>query len=216
MYFLPELYLANRSERRKKGKHRQIFSPTTIILSPATFEKVFGTMNSLGSLAKGVMNRAVSIPSDVNDVVMDNVMPLVDSLADTISNDADIEHYAKGEIRKRKLRTQGRYERPQSTRRYPEKRRVRRRKRIRKEKPGKEDADDRLRNHKIDFFSETMEKYLKHREMLAEGAMKVGQVDEFVSSLAEKIKKVGMEKELNDTVTDDLIAMPKVDILKTD
>ena len=171
-------------------------------------------MNSLGSLAKGVMNRAVSIPSDVNDVVMDNVMPLVDSLADTISNDADIEHYAKGEIRKRKLRTQGRYERPQSTRRYPEKRRVRRRKRIRKEKPGKEDADDRLRNHKIDFFSETMEKYLKHREMLAEGAMKVGQVDEFVSSLAEKIKKIGMEKELNDTATD-LIAMPKVDILKT-
>ena len=215
MYFLPELYLANRSERRKKGKHRQIFSPTTIILSPATFEKVFGTMNSLGSLAKGVMNRAVSIPSDVNDVVMDNVMPLVDSLADTISNDADIEHYAKGEIRKRKLRTQGRYERPQSTRRYPEKRRVRRRKRIRKENP-QEDVDDRLRNHKIDFFSETMEKYLKHREMLAEGAMKVGQVDEFVSSLAEKIKKVGMEKELNDTVTDDLIAMPKVDILKTD
>ena len=173
-------------------------------------------MNSLGSLAKGVMNRAVAIPSDVNDVVMDNVMPLVDSLADTISNDADIEHYAKGEIRKRKLRTQGRYERQQSTRRYPEKRRVRRRKRIRKEKPGKEDADDRLRNHKIDFFSETMEKYLKHREMLAEGAMKVGQVDEFVSSLAEKIKKVGMDKELNDTVTDDLIAMPKVDILKTD
>ena len=204
---------------RREGKKVNInkyFSPTTITLSPATFEKVFGTMNSLGSLAKGVMNRAVSIPSDVNDVVMDNVMPLVDSLADTISNDADIEHYAKGEIRKRKLRTQGRYERPHSTRRYPEKRRVRRRKRIRKEKPGKEDVDDRLRNHKIDFFSETMEKYLKHREMLAEGAMKVGQVDEFVSSLAEKIKKVGMDKELNDTVTDDLIAMPKVDILKTD
>ena len=61
-----------------------------------------------------------------------------------------------------------------------------------------------------------MEKYLKHREMLAEGAMKVGQVDEFVSSLAKKIKNVGMEKELNDTDGTDLIAMPKVDILKTD
>ena len=172
-------------------------------------------MNSLGSLTKGVMNRAVSIPSDINGVVMDNVMPLVDSLAGTISNDAaDIESYAKGEkIRKRKLRTQGRYERPSLTRRYPEKRRVRRRKKIQKEKP-QEDKDGRLRNHKIDFFSETMEKYLKHREMLAESAMKVGQVDEFVKSLAEKIKKVGMEKKLNDTSTD-LIAMPKVDILKT-
>ena len=51
--------------------------------------------------------------------------------------------------------------------------------------------------------------------MLAEGAMKVGEVDEFVSSLAEKIKQVGMEMDLNDTATD-LIAMPKVDILKTD
>lgn len=159
------------------------------------------------------MDRAVSIPGDVNDVVMDNVMPLVDSLADTISNDADIEPDAMGEIRKRKLRTQGGYERPRLTRRYPEKRRVRRRKRIRKEKP-QEDVDDRLKNHKIDFFSETMEKYLEHRKMLAEGAMKVGQVDEFVSSLAEKIKKIGMEKESNDTATD-LIAMPKVDILKT-
>ena len=186
----------------------------TIIHCPATVEKVFGTMNSLGSLAKGVMNRAVAIPSDINDVVMDNVMPLVDSLADTISDDADIiETYATGEIRKRKLRTQGRYERPRLTRRYPEKRRVRRRKRIRKENP--QDVDDRLRNHKINFFSETMEKYMKHREMLAEGAMKVGEVDEFVSSLAEKIKQVGMDMDLNDTATD-LIAMPKVDILKTD
>ena len=201
---------------REKVNIDKYQSPTTIILSPATFEKVFGTMNSLGSLAKGVMNRAVSIPSDINDVVMDNVMPLVDSLADTISNDADITqpYYAKGEIRKRKLRTQGRNEKPRLTQRYPEKRRVRRRKRIRKENP-QEEVDDRLRNHKIDFFSETMEKYLKHRKMLAEGAMKVGQVDKFVSSLAEEIKKVGMEKELNDTDAD-LIAMPKVDILKTD
>ena len=171
-------------------------------------------MNSLGSLTKGAMNRAVSIPGDINGLVMDNVMPLVDSLAGTISDDAaDIASYAKGEkIRKRKLRTQGRYERPSLTQRYPEKRRVRRRKKVRKERP-EEEKDDRLRNHKIDFFSETMEKYLKHREMLAESAMKVGEVDDFVKSLAEKIKKVGgMEKKLNDT---DLIAMPKVDILKT-
>ena len=190
------------------------FSLITVTNSPAAVEKVFGTMNSLGSLAKGVMNRAVSMPGDINDVVMDNVMPLVDSLADTISNDADIETYAKGEIRKRKLRTQGRYGRPGLTRRYPEKRRVRRRKRVRNE-TSLQGVDDRLRNHKINFFSETMEKYLKHREMLAEGAMKVGQVDKFVSSLAKKIKNVGMEKELNDTVTD-LIPMPNVDILKTE
>ena len=50
--------------------------------------------------------------------------------------------------------------------------------------------------------------------------MKVGQVDEFVSSLAEKMKKIGMEtevddKEVNDNATD-LVAMPKMDILRTD
>ena len=50
--------------------------------------------------------------------------------------------------------------------------------------------------------------------------MKVGQVDEFVSNLAEKMKKIGMEtevddKEVNDNATD-LVAMPKMDILRTD
>ena len=34
-------------------------------------------MDSLGSLAQGMMNRAVSIPSGINDVVMENVMPMV-------------------------------------------------------------------------------------------------------------------------------------------
>ena len=53
--------------------------------------------------------------------------------------------------------------------------------------------------------------------------MKVGQVDEFVSSLAEKMKKIGMETEVDDKevneVSDnatDLVAMPKMDILRTD
>ena len=45
-------------------------------------------------------------------------------------------------------------------------------------------------------------------------------MDEFVSSLAEKMKKIGMEtevddKEVNDNATD-LVAMPKMDILRTD
>ena len=58
--------------------------------------------------------------------------------------------------------------------------------------------------------------------------MKVGQVDKFVSSMAEKMKKIGMEtevddkevngkevNEVNDNATD-LVAMPKMDILRTD
>ena len=43
-------------------------------------------------------------------------------------------------------------------------------------------------------------------------------MDEFVSSLAEKMKKIGMETEVNkvnDNATD-LVAMPKMDILRTD
>ena len=134
-------------------------------------------MDSLGSLAQGMMNRAVSIPSGINDVVMENVMPLLESLGDA-GNDADITTDAMLGIRKRKLRTHhGRNKRQRSKNRrgYPATttRRVRRRKRVRKEKPS-EEIDNRLKNHKIDFFSETMERYLKHREMLAEGAMKVG------------------------------------------
>ena len=70
-----------------------------------------------------------------------------------------------------------------------------------------------MRNHKMDFFSDTMEKYMRHREVLAEGAMKVGEVDRFVSGLAEKLKTIGRES--NQTVND-VVAMPKVDILKTD
>ena len=125
-----------------------------------------------------MMNRAVSIPSGINDVVMENVMPLLESIGDA-GNDADIATDAiMLGIRKRKLRTHhGRKKRQRSKNRrgYPATttRRVRRRKRIRKEKPS-EEIDNRLKNHKIDFFSETMERYLKHREMLAEGAMKVG------------------------------------------
>ena len=72
-----------------------------------------------------------------------------------------------------------------------------------------------MRNHKMDFFSDTMEKYMRHREVLAEGAMKVGEVDRFVSGLAEKLKTIGRETESNQTVND-VVAMPKVDILKID
>ena len=135
-------------------------------------------MSSLGSLAQGMMNRAVSLPSGINDVVMENVMPLLESLGDA-GNDADIATDAiMGGIRKRKLRThhgKNKRQRSKNRRGYPATttRRVRRRKRVRKEKPS-EEIDNRLKNHKIDFFSETMERYLKHREMLAEGAMKVG------------------------------------------
>ena len=67
----------------------------------------------------------------------------------------------------------------------------------------------------MDFFSDTMEKYMRHREVLAEGAMKVGEVDRFVSGLAEKLKMIGRETESNQTVND-VVAMPKVDILKID
>ena len=178
------------------------FSLFVMILSQDNAKKA----SKLGGLAKNLIDGAVWIGSSINDVVRGSVKPLVDSLAE----DEDVGTYPMRAVRKRKLKTHRRNTNTKLTQSHPKlRRRVKRRKMVQK---GNDDGD-RLKNHKMDFFSDTMEKYMRHREVLAEGAMKVGEVDRFVNGLAEKRKTIGRES--NQTVND-VVAMPKVDILKID
>ena len=175
-----------------------------MILSQDNAEKA----SKLGGLAKNLIDRAVWIGSSINDVVRGSVKPL--ALVESLAEDEDVGTYPMRAVRKRKLKTHRRNTNTKLTQSHPKlRRRVKRRKMVQK---GNDDGD-RLKNHKMDFFSDTMEKYMRHREVLAEGAMKVGEVDRFVNGLAEKLKTIGRES--NQTVND-VVAMPKVDILKID
>ena len=156
-------------------------------MSKTLGHKVFSLRN-LGNLApllaKGVLEGA----KEITDMVQEHVVPLVLPSGDS---DDGAPRSDNPRQRKRKLRRPQQKRVPDHAFRRPSSRRVRKKK-PKQELRNLDVYEDRIKNHRTQFFSAAMDEYMKQLDILAEGTKTTLKVEEHEKKVPKKMK--GLKK----------------------
>ena len=177
-------------------------SPVSMIVGPGSWrplrEMWLGAKDVIVDNIRGIYEQAEDAQGKLNQRVFDNIKGMSERATD--ANNAFMDTFLpmwkeeeegilhkKKALRRRQLRRQqeGKNRNASSKKSPTRKKNIKLRHNLR---------DKRLRHNQPDFFSETMDTYMKQREELADQVRKVSQVDRNVKKITDDIKRVGTRR----------------------